>query len=266
MSNPSSVATAPRTPVGDLAFAEAAAVVELGRGRRGHRGSHLVEPDLLAVADGDHTHPAGALAAALAVAVVAEWRLAGGASEPTDVEAAFRGANHEVIALAREQRGRIGTRTGLTLALVADRRLLVGHVGAARAYLIRDRRPPLLLTRDHTALAALRERGIEVGTDGRAGQLGRLPTQWIGSRVLEPHLAAGEVAPGDLVLICAGGVLDLHAAQTLGRAGPGALRVALERLAEHGVTVQDRECLMVVAGRVGEAESDKCRRRQDQRA
>lgn len=102
---------------------------------------------------------------------------------------------------------RVGTHNmGTTLALLElhDAHIYTANVGDSRIFGLRDGQL-LQISRDHTDEAFLKARGI---TDRRP----RL-TQYLGMDPgqvrLEPHIAQGALAPGDVYLICSDGLTDM---------------------------------------------------------
>ncbi|MFK3729842.1 MerR family transcriptional regulator [Streptomyces sp. NPDC088090] len=173
---------------------------------------HLA-PRLLVVADG--YGPEGERAARAAVEAVAAvaGEAAAVATPPgrgpsprragdglNALEEAFRAAGAAVAGLD-------GSGTTLTAALLAGTRLVVAHVGDARAHLLRDGRLRQL-TRDDTVVQALVDAG-ELGPREAAARPDRallLKALDGGGAVPEPSLTVHELSPGDRVLLCTDGL------------------------------------------------------------
>lgn len=129
----------------------AAARSDAGRVRTNNEDLAVLDAErgVFGVIDGVGGHVAGELAASIARDVIAQ-RLARPLGTPAErVREAIALANNEIFRRAQETPTLAGMTCVVTLALVADRRLTVGHVGDTRLYKLR---PDGLrkLTRDHS--------------------------------------------------------------------------------------------------------------------
>ena len=109
---------------------------DTGRKRRHNEDSFVCDPPLFAIADGMGGAQAGEVASELAASA-----LQGRGDEPGTGEARvvelIREANRRVFERAHEDASYAGMGTTLTLALVEDGKVSLGHVGDSRAYLLR---------------------------------------------------------------------------------------------------------------------------------
>jgi serine/threonine protein phosphatase PrpC len=112
------------------------------------------------VVDGVGGHAAGELAAQTAVEAIRETVAANGLAAEERVRAAIAAANNRIFHLAASDGARQGMACVLTLAVVEDGRITVGHVGDSRLYLIWNG-AIRKLTSDHSP----------VGQDEDAGEL-----------------------------------------------------------------------------------------------
>src|SRR5580700_3673761 len=88
------------------------------------------------VVDGVGGHAAGETAAETAVEVIrAELRAAGGTAEGR-VRQAIAAANNRIYAIARDSEDLRGMACVLTLAVVDESEMVIGHVGDSRLYLV----------------------------------------------------------------------------------------------------------------------------------
>jgi len=215
----------------ETAPAEGAAVVEAGRlriasatdvGRRRSQNedSHVIWTGesaeererfgaLLVVADGMGGANAGEVASRLAADAVLETYLQQGTEDPAGaLGEAIRRANAIVFEQATQNEGQHGMGTTCTSLAIRGDRVWIAHVGDSRAYLVRGdaiRR----LTRDHTLVAELVERGhlteSDAATDPRRNQLtrcvGALPEVNVDAGEWEDHLL-----PGDTLVMCSDGL------------------------------------------------------------
>ena len=88
------------------------------------------------VVDGLGGHAAGELAAETAVETIRGSLFAGGPDAEDRVRHAILKANNRIFEMAQEAGDRKGMACVLTLALVEDDRITIGHVGDSRLYLI----------------------------------------------------------------------------------------------------------------------------------
>jgi len=231
-----------------------AAASHVGRKRTLNEDAYLLLPEegLFCVADGMGGHACGEVAARIAVEEMAEFfRLTGRDDEATWPFAEERGrgyhenrllagiksANQRVCERAQADQRLHGMGTTLVCASFPAEggRLLVGHVGDSRAYLLRRGalRP---LTRDHSLLNdILRTRALS------EEEIERFPHKNVIVRALgirdlvDVDLAEVRLAEGDLVLLCCDGLSgmlsDGRIAEVL-RAWPGDPRRAAQELVE----------------------------------
>jgi PPM family protein phosphatase len=108
-----------------------------------------MSPPLFAVADGMGGAKAGEIASRLAAAAVREEE-----GERIDVAELIQEANRRVFERARDDAAASGMGTTMTLALVEDDQVTIGHVGDSRAYRLRDGALEQL-TEDHSLVAEL---------------------------------------------------------------------------------------------------------------
>jgi len=163
------------------------------------------EVGLWVVADGMGGHEGGEWASAKIVEKLDEIEL------PTDFDAAceaiaeaIRKANRAIIVEARRRAKQMGS-TVVALLLRDDRYALL-WVGDSRGYLLRDGEMRQL-TRDHTQVQEMVARGIMSPEDAIGHPMGHILSRAVGVRdEVEVDMVTGEVAPGDIYLICSDGL------------------------------------------------------------
>src|SRR5262249_53678695 len=129
------------------------AVTHPGRKRRRNEDAYVIVPPLFAVADGMGGAQAGEVAAGPAAGARGESGASGGGERR--VTELIREANRRAHQRATTDATTAGMGTTITAALVEpDGRVVFGHVGDSRAYLLRDDRLEQL-TNDHTLVAEL---------------------------------------------------------------------------------------------------------------
>lgn len=190
-----------------------AGVSDVGRVRPHNEDSAFVGPYVALVADGVGGAAAGEVASATTAYVVAATALSrfGRPLEEllTDaVEAARRSLHLGVL----DDGERDGMATTLTAVVCDGHRVLLGHVGDSRAYLLRDGELRQVST-DHTYVQHL----VDTGQLDSAGAA-RHPWRNVVLRSLDgnPESLVGEldpvpldVRPGDRLLLCSDGLSDL---------------------------------------------------------
>jgi serine/threonine protein phosphatase PrpC len=129
----------------------AAGASDAGRVRRNNEDRFYfdLERGIFLVVDGVGGHAAGEVAASIAVDVIVDRLERGGASPASVMRQAITCANNEIHRQARRSVQHFGMTCVVTVALVSDERLTIGHVGDSRLYKVT---PDGLwkLTRDHS--------------------------------------------------------------------------------------------------------------------
>jgi PPM family protein phosphatase len=179
-----------------------------GRKRRHNEDSYVVEPPMFAVADGMGGAKAGEVASGLAAAALKETGTDGMRGEER-VTQLIQEANRRVFRRANEDREASGMGTTMTVALVEDGRVVFGHVGDSRAYLIREGSIEQL-TDDHSLVAELVRSGRLTPEEAEAHPQRSVITRAVGT---EPDVDVDtftvEPEEGDLFLICSDGLTDM---------------------------------------------------------
>jgi protein phosphatase len=179
-----------------------------GRKRRHNEDSYVVEPPMFAVADGMGGAKAGEVASGLAAAALREGGTDGRSGEERVTEL-IQEANRRVFRRANEDREASGMGTTMTVALVEDGRVVFGHVGDSRAYLIREGSIEQL-TDDHSLVAELVRSGRLTPEEAEAHPQRSVITRAVGT---EPDVDVDtftiEPEDGDLFLICSDGLTDM---------------------------------------------------------
>ncbi len=122
-----------------------------GRRRRHNEDAWVCDPPLFAIADGMGGARAGEIASRVAATALGEQVDGHGEAR---VEALIQAANRRVYERSNEDSSTSGMGTTITVALVEDGTVAIGHVGDSRAYLVRDRKLEQL-TEDHSLVAEL---------------------------------------------------------------------------------------------------------------
>jgi PPM family protein phosphatase len=192
----------------------AASVTDTGRRRRHNEDAYVCEPPLFAVADGMGGAQAGELASGLAAAALRDEtsELAGGEQRVDDL---IQEANRRVYQRQSQDASASGMGTTMTVALVEDGRVAIGHVGDSRAYLIRDRKLEQL-TEDHSLVAELVRSGKLSPEEAEGHPQRSVITRALGTDPdVDVDTFSVETRPGDLFLLCSDGLTSMVDDETI---------------------------------------------------
>ena len=179
-----------------------------GRKRRINEDSFVIAPPLFAVADGMGGAQAGEVASALAAGALEESGANGGGERR--VAELIQEANRRVHERATTDAATAGMGTTITAALVEpDGRVVFGHVGDSRAYLLRDDKLEQL-TNDHTLVAELVRRGELSPGEAEVHPQRSVITRALGTDPdVDVDTFAVDAQPGDVYLICSDGLSSM---------------------------------------------------------
>jgi protein phosphatase len=172
----------------------------------------LIEPELglYAVLDGMGGHSAGDVAARLAADEIAAFVRQHARIRrrwPRELlDFALRTASVRIFRAGERRWEHRGMGTTVVACLVADpTRVVVGHVGDSRAYLLRDRNLAAL-TRDHTVAQELVDAG-EYTPERAARSIGKnMLRRHLGDLRVQPDVVEQTLRPGDRLLLCSDGL------------------------------------------------------------
>jgi serine/threonine protein phosphatase PrpC len=175
-----------------------------GRRRRRNEDAFVISPPLFAVADGMGGAKAGEIASRLAAAAVREEE--GGRG---DVGELIREANRRVFERARDDASASGMGTTMTVALVEDDHVTIGHVGDSRAYRLRDGELEQL-TEDHSLVAELVRSGRLSPEEAEMHPQRSVITRALGTEAdVDVDTFTVDAQPGDVFLICSDGLTTM---------------------------------------------------------
>jgi protein phosphatase len=192
-----------------------------GRERSRNEDSFLIKQSprlhLLAVADGLGGHQAGDVASNLAVEILEqhwgemEQELTGAPKSQLAefVQNLMYKANHALLEQSSADSTKQGMGTTLTMGLVADGHLTIGHVGDSRAYLVNGEQIRLL-TEDHSLLGEMIQAG-DISPDEAQGHPQRhILTRALGSSPeIKIDLIQQELEEGFGLIFCTDGLTSL---------------------------------------------------------
>src|SRR3954451_1995838 len=223
-----------------------ASVTDTGRRRRHNEDSYVCEPPLFAVADGMGGAQAGELASGLAASALRDdsERLGG----EQRVDELIQEANRRVYERQSQDASASGMGTTMTVGLVEDGQVAIGHVGDSRAYLIRDRALEQL-TEDHSLVAELVRSGKLSPEEAEGHPQRSVITRALGTDPdVDVDTFSIEAKPGDLFLLCSDGLTSMVDDDTILRevernrrdlkgAAKALVRAASKGGGEHNITV-----------------------------
>ena len=187
---------------------QTASLTDTGRKRRHNEDAYVVEPPLFAVADGMGGAQAGELASSLAAAALKDVQEPGGGGEER-VDELIQQANRRVYERQSQDAAASGMGTTMTVALVEDGRVAIGHVGDSRAYLIRGLSLEQL-TEDHSLVAELVRSGKLSPEEAEGHPQRSVITRALGTDPdVDVDTFSVETRPGDLFLICSDGLTSM---------------------------------------------------------
>jgi protein phosphatase len=222
-----------------VTLGRSASVTDTGRRRRHNEDAYVCEPPLFAVADGMGGAQAGELASGLAAAALRDEasELSGGEQRVDDL---IQEANRRIYQRQSEDASASGMGTTMTVALVEDGRVAIGHVGDSRAYLIRDRKLEQL-TEDHSLVAELVRSGKLSPEEAEGHPQRSVITRALGTDPdVDVDTFSVETKPGDLFLLCSDGLTSMVGDEAIlreverNREDLGAAAKALVRAANKG--------------------------------
>jgi protein phosphatase len=190
--------------------------------RREYNQDHIdfdQELGIAVLADGMGGHKAGEVAAHMAVKFVLE-KLQKLVLQETSVSITgsqllefvsntISSSNAEIFRAQEEEEAYMGMGTTIVATLVVGSQIYVGHVGDSRLYLYRDRTVKRL-TKDHSLVQDLIDRGFYTEREARGANVGHVVTRAMGTK-LDVDVDTAEVAllPYDLLMLCSDGLTDM---------------------------------------------------------
>jgi PPM family protein phosphatase len=185
-----------------------AAASDTGRKRRRNEDSYVIAPPLFAVADGMGGAQAGEIASRLAALALEETDL-GAMSGEERVTSLIQEANRRVYKRSNEDPNASGMGTTVTVALVEDAGVTIGHVGDSRAYRYRDGNIEQI-TEDHSLVNELMKSGKLSPEEAETHPQRSVITRALGT---DPDVDVDsftvEAQSGDVFLLCSDGLTTM---------------------------------------------------------
>jgi PPM family protein phosphatase len=183
-----------------------------GRKRRRNEDAWVCQPPLFAIADGMGGARGGEIASRVAATALGET--VDGSGEER-VVALIQKANRQVFDRAAEDADASGMGTTMTVALVEDGVVAIGHVGDSRAYLIRDQKVEQL-TDDHSLVAELVRSGRLSPEEAEIHPQRSVITRALGTDPdVDVDSFSVEASAGDIFFICSDGLTSMVDDETI---------------------------------------------------
>jgi len=184
-------------------------LTDVGRRRENNQDQLLVDElrDVYAIADGMGGHAAGEVASSIAIQALAETVSETSEEAPNQVLVdAFQEGNRRICesVLARGEWRGMGT---TIVAIVRrDDKMIIGHVGDSRSYLLRDGKL-VQLTADHSWVAEQVRMGLLTDEEAHKHPMRNIVTRAMGNRLeLEVDVSEQPIHAGDVYLLCSDGL------------------------------------------------------------
>src|SRR5438093_11364375 len=188
---------------------KSAAATDPGRRRRLNEDAYVCAPPLFAVADGTGGAQACEVASEHAAATLRDDAGSDGSDGRQRVDSLIQQANRRVYERQAQDAAVSGMGTTITVALVEDGSVWIGHVGDSRAYLVRDGRLEQL-TEDHSLVAELVRSGKLSPEEAESHPQRSVVTRALGTDPdVDVDTFSVEAKPGDLFLLCSDGLTSM---------------------------------------------------------
>jgi protein phosphatase len=192
-----------------MKLGQTAAATDPGRRRRHNEDSYVCEPPLFAVADGIGGAQAGELASSLAAEAVLDNSRDGHGDGRQRVDELIQEANRRVYQRQSEDAALSGMGTTMTVALVDEGHVWIGHVGDSRAYLVREGKLEQL-TEDHSLVAELVRSGRLAPEEAETHPQRSVVTRALGTDPdVDVDTFSIDAKPGDLFMLCSDGLTSM---------------------------------------------------------
>lgn len=177
------------------------------------------ELGIAVLADGMGGHKAGEVAAHMAVKLVLEklrkFVLQENSVSITGsqllefVSNTISSSNTEIYSFQEAEEASKGMGTTIVATVVIGSQVYVGHVGDSRLYLFRSRTLQRL-TKDHSLVQNLIDRGFYTEREARSANVGHIVTRALGTRPeVEVEVNEEQLKAYDLLLLCSDGLTDM---------------------------------------------------------
>jgi PPM family protein phosphatase len=231
-----------------MRVAKTAVATHTGRKRRHNEDAYVLQPPLFAIADGMGGARAGEVASSLAAAALQSGEVDGNGKER--VIALIQAANRSVYERSSRDAEVAGMGTTMTVALVENATVTLGHVGDSRAYVLRD---GVLeqLTDDHSLVAELVRGGKLSAEEAEHHPQRSVITRALGTDPdVDVDTFTVEAHDRDVFVLCSDGLTDMVGDDEIGEVLAGSrenLKEAAEELVRRANKAGGQDNITVVA-------------------
>ncbi len=185
-------------------------ISEKGRVREKNEDDYLIRTEenlkIFAVADGMGGHEAGDVASALAVETINNYQF-DTSNLANEIKNVIELANKKIFEESKKVNKKMGTT--ITLAIIEDNIVKIGHVGDSRAY-IYDNKELKQVTKDHSYVKELVKKGVISELESENHPQKNLLLRALGSEdEVEIDLIEIEISKDDLFLLCSDGLTNM---------------------------------------------------------
>jgi PPM family protein phosphatase len=118
-------------------------------------------------------------------------------------------ANNAIFQVSKEQAQCAGMGTTLVLSVFIDNKVVIGHIGDSRAYLLRNH-DLIQLTNDHSVLQEQLDSGLLTAEQAKFVTYKNFVTRALGvESEVDLELSTFDVATGDIYLLCSDGLTEM---------------------------------------------------------
>ena len=220
-----------------MRLGQVASITDTGRKRRRNEDAFVVQPPLFAVADGMGGARAGEIASRLATEALRDDERASGGED--HLATLIQAANQRVYERSSADSAAFGMGTTITVALVENELVSIGHVGDSRAYLVRAGKLEQL-TEDHSLVAELLRSGKLSPEEAETHPQRSVITRALGTDPdVDADMFSVAARPGDIFFLCSDGLTSMVADEEIQRTVE-ANRRDLDRAAQELVQLANR--------------------------
>lgn len=178
---------------------------DVGKVRKVNQDTVIVCGSLFGIADGMGGHNGGETASRSAKDVITEL-LRGSSPDPMKLEEAVRETNRRLYLMQQEDESLSGMGTTLTLLWLAEKEMLLAHVGDSRTYLLRNG-TLRQITEDHSMVAEMVRQGVLTPAQAATHPMRNYITRAVGTEeTIEVDMLREPRQQGDRWLICSDGL------------------------------------------------------------
>lgn len=178
--------------------------------------SDLKELPLFVVADGMGGHNAGEIASNMAIETIKEIlnkhydMLCNKEMEiPKFINTALDEANKKIHRMSTTNHSLEGMGTTITLGIIEDKELFIGHIGDSRAYLYRNNQL-IQVTQDHSLVAELVRNGTISYEEAQKHPQKNIITRALGTQEdVKVDILSRQIEANDIILLCTDGLTNM---------------------------------------------------------